>query len=655
VDEILASEDSASGTTGTVLWGLGDHEGTIRDVLGNDVADHDATAHWMFNETGGTTTADDSGHGYSGVLLGNASVAGGVLTLDGSGDAARVPVQNGSSLDIFGNNAELTISAWVCPDNVTNLQYIAGKLRLSSFVQYGVYVNANVLYFVSVGGDSATSQAGVLTVGKWQHVVVTYKAVGAGNGEVRFYVDGVNVTGTDHTCVPIQHADCDFYIGARGNSSSDPHTNTLAYSWDGQIADVRMYSRAVPAAEVPDLLKYGVVDHRKFDAFGKITSETAPATDFIFGYTGQALDKVTGLLDYGHRWYDASVGRFANEDPSGFDAGDMNLYRYVNNDPLNNTDPSGRCSQSVAKYTGVSYDVFGNKSNYYAGMSAGYVNPAPTNTWQNTVSYTQLAQMPVSAQPNKFVNDVNSYKTVTNPGLGNPVLTNGKYAYDSFGNALAPNPSTGGWTNPNKLNINEPSTGLMTTQALGAISGVGAFSTLGTVGKTIVSSALGGAAVTSAYNTNQYVNATVQAYELGDIKSATMNFGNAIGSAGNGAMFGIAATAALPSTSRVGVTPQGGQFKNGNIFMTTVKTSQGDVYVLAETVVEGKTLHLKDIVIEPVGGQTLNIGTNEVLAGRQQLIEQARAAGFEKLQITGERVTGANVGKQVNKTINLKL
>jgi RHS repeat-associated protein len=384
-----------------------------------------------------------------------------------------------------------------------------------------------------------------------------------------------------------------------------------------------MYSRAVPAAEVPDLLKYGVVDHRKFDAFGKITSETAPATDFIFGYDGMAYDAATKLYAAGAGAvpYDPAVGRRLREDPIGFQSGTTNFTVWCGNDPLNNTDPSGRCPK--------------------------------TNT--GSLSYTQLVNIAATAQQNQFANDVNSYKTVTNPGLGNPVLTNGKYAYDSSNNALMPNPSTGGWTNPNKLNIDEPSTGLMTTQALGAISGVGAFSTLGTVGKTIVSSALGGAAVTSAYNTNQYVNATVQAYELGDIKSATMNFGNAIGSAGNGAMFGIAATAALPSTSRVGVTPQGGQFKNGNIFMTTVKTSQGDVYVLAETVVEGKTLHLKDIVIEPVGGQTLNIGTNEVLAGRQQLIEQARAAGFEKLQITGERVTGANVGKQVNKTINLKL
>jgi hypothetical protein len=39
--------------------------------------------------------------------------------------------------------------------------------------------------------------------------------------------------------------------------------------------------------------------------------------------------------------FDPTVGRFFQEDPMGFDAGDPNLYRYVGNDPANNTDPTG--------------------------------------------------------------------------------------------------------------------------------------------------------------------------------------------------------------------------------------------------------------------------------------------------------------------------
>ena len=39
--------------------------------------------------------------------------------------------------------------------------------------------------------------------------------------------------------------------------------------------------------------------------------------------------------------YNPLVGRFLEEDPIDFDAGDPNLYRYVGNSPTNGTDPSG--------------------------------------------------------------------------------------------------------------------------------------------------------------------------------------------------------------------------------------------------------------------------------------------------------------------------
>lgn len=39
--------------------------------------------------------------------------------------------------------------------------------------------------------------------------------------------------------------------------------------------------------------------------------------------------------------YDPNIGRWLNEDPIGFEAGDENLYRYVGNDPVNKIDPSG--------------------------------------------------------------------------------------------------------------------------------------------------------------------------------------------------------------------------------------------------------------------------------------------------------------------------
>jgi len=42
-----------------------------------------------------------------------------------------------------------------------------------------------------------------------------------------------------------------------------------------------------------------------------------------------------------HRDYSATLGRWTQTDPIGFDAGDTNLYRFVGNGPVNAVDPSG--------------------------------------------------------------------------------------------------------------------------------------------------------------------------------------------------------------------------------------------------------------------------------------------------------------------------
>jgi RHS repeat-associated protein len=84
-----------------------------------------------------------------------------------------------------------------------------------------------------------------------------------------------------------------------------------------------------------------VQNHLTYSSFGEITSETNPAVDHRFSYTGREFDEETGQYFYRARYYDAAVGRFIGEDPIGFAAGDPNLYRYVQNTPINRVDPFG--------------------------------------------------------------------------------------------------------------------------------------------------------------------------------------------------------------------------------------------------------------------------------------------------------------------------
>ncbi len=57
-------------------------------------------------------------------------------------------------------------------------------------------------------------------------------------------------------------------------------------------------------------------------------------------FPGQYFDSETGLHYNWHRFYDPDTGRYISPDPIGLEGG-LNLYAYVNNDPVNWVDPEG--------------------------------------------------------------------------------------------------------------------------------------------------------------------------------------------------------------------------------------------------------------------------------------------------------------------------
>jgi RHS repeat-associated protein len=86
-----------------------------------------------------------------------------------------------------------------------------------------------------------------------------------------------------------------------------------------------------------------VVKRIDYDSFGNIINDTNAAFEIPFGFAGGLHDRDTGLIRFGFRDYDPDIGRWTAKDPILFAAGDVDLYGYVLNDPINLIDLWGLC------------------------------------------------------------------------------------------------------------------------------------------------------------------------------------------------------------------------------------------------------------------------------------------------------------------------
>ncbi len=84
-----------------------------------------------------------------------------------------------------------------------------------------------------------------------------------------------------------------------------------------------------------------IVQAQSFDAFGNIENQSG---DLLvpFGFAGGLTDQDTGLIRFGARDYDPQSARWTSKDPIKFNGDTLNIYRYVNNDPVNRLDSNGK-------------------------------------------------------------------------------------------------------------------------------------------------------------------------------------------------------------------------------------------------------------------------------------------------------------------------
>jgi RHS repeat-associated protein len=85
-----------------------------------------------------------------------------------------------------------------------------------------------------------------------------------------------------------------------------------------------------------------IVQQIDYSAFGKITDMQNGNAFLDVAYAGGLYDDDTDFMRFGARDYNPHTGRWTNKDPILFNGRQSNLYVYVNNNPVNFTDPNGK-------------------------------------------------------------------------------------------------------------------------------------------------------------------------------------------------------------------------------------------------------------------------------------------------------------------------
>ena len=190
-----------------------------------------------------------------------------------------------------------------------------------------------------------------------------------------------------------------WYGGAGGWGSVTPHAD-----WRGEYA-IGTYANGDPCVSIGPACPEWTGN--KVSSFGE-PEEAGPPTGHTV-WVGNLLRgrrDPSGMTYLRNRYYDATTGRFTQQDPIGL-AGGLNLYGFASGDPINFSDPFGLCAEGTGddstkvKVTATFcseegklklYDstgtlvyetAAGNRTVNPGGnpFTVGSEGPAPTGTW----------------------------------------------------------------------------------------------------------------------------------------------------------------------------------------------------------------------------------------------------------------------------------
>lgn len=245
-----AAVDAAAGTA---TAGGADARSSARDASARDLASPppspagNLVGWWSFDEADGTVAIDGSGAGNHGQFAGAlassavrvAGKRGQALALDG---AAYVVVPASPSLDAI--TREVSLCAWVYATSWRMLEDIITRQRnRGSTEHYGLAVlgDGRPDFFLAAAGEPTGT--GAVPLNRWVHLAATFDGRNA-----NLYVDGARVAAS--VVDNLLAADVSpLIIGGNQNDAS----GVVDETWRGLLDDVRLYDRALTAAEVATL------------------------------------------------------------------------------------------------------------------------------------------------------------------------------------------------------------------------------------------------------------------------------------------------------------------------------------------------------------------------------------------------------------------
>jgi len=130
-------------------------------------------------------------------------------------------------------------------------------------------------------------------------------------------------------------------------------TKKYYYSSENRMIKYEHYPTDVLPADITTTYKHGdwewtIAETKTYDVFGNTINQTGNSAGNL-GFQSKYFDNESGMYYYYNRYYKPDLGRFLNEDPIGLNGG-LNMFAFVNNNPINYTDPYGL--EKVRRYIG---------------------------------------------------------------------------------------------------------------------------------------------------------------------------------------------------------------------------------------------------------------------------------------------------------------